>query len=71
MPRKGPNGEYAPLPGPLARSPKEAQDIYEAALENAEAEYGGDEARAHRVAWAAVKRKFEKVGDHWEPKGPR
>lgn len=71
MPNKGPDGEYAPLPSTLARSPKKAQDTYEEALENAEREYAGDEARAHRVAWAAVKRSFEKVGDHWEPKEKR
>ena len=68
MPQKGQHDEFAPLPSTLERSPQEAQDTYEAALENAEQEYAGDEARAHRVAWAAVKRKFEKVDDHWEPK---
>ena len=25
--------------------------------------------RAHRTAFAALKHSFEKVGDHWEPKG--
>ena len=68
MPNKGQNGEFAPLPSTLERSPQKAQDTYEETLEHAEEEYGGDEARAHRVAWAAVKREFEKVGDHWEPK---
>ncbi|MBV8643310.1 MAG: ChaB family protein [Candidatus Eremiobacteraeota bacterium] len=68
MPKKGKHGEFAPLPSTLERSPKKAQDRYEATLEHAEQEYGGDEARAHRVAWAAVKHGFEKVGDHWEPK---
>lgn len=71
MPNKGSKGEYAPLPSTLERSPKKAQDIYEEALENAEREYGGDEERAHRVAWSAVKHSFEKVGDHWEPKRKR
>jgi hypothetical protein len=28
----------------------------------------GDEERAHRVAYAALERKFEKAGDHWEKK---
>jgi cation transport regulator ChaB len=68
MPAKGKKGEFAPLPSTLERSPKKAQDTYEEVLENAEAQYGGDEERAHRVAWAAVKHSFEKVGDHWEPK---
>ncbi|EKF22898.1 rho termination factor, N-terminal domain protein [Mycolicibacterium hassiacum DSM 44199] len=30
-------------------------------------EYGEGE-RAHRVAYAALKHSYEKVGDHWEPK---
>jgi cation transport regulator ChaB len=55
------------LPGTLQRSPEKAQRTYAEALESAEQEYQ-DEARAHRVAWAAVKHSFEKVGDHWEPK---
>lgn len=71
MPDKGKHGEYAPLPSTLERSPEKAQDTYEHALENAENEYGHDEARAHRVAWGAVKHSFEKKGDHWEPKAER
>ena len=71
MPKKGPHGEYAPLPSTLERSPQKAQDTYEDTLEAAEKEYDHDEARAHRVAWASVKHSFEKVGDHWEPKDER
>jgi cation transport regulator ChaB len=71
MPSKGSKGEFAPLPSTLERSPKKAQDTYEETLENAEREYGGDEERAHRVAWGAVKHSFEKRGDHWEPKDER
>jgi cation transport regulator len=26
------------------------------------------EKTAHRVAWAAVKRKYEKLGDQWVPR---
>jgi len=40
--------------------PKHAQEIYQAAYNNAWDEYGHDEARAHRVAWGAVERKYEK-----------
>jgi cation transport regulator ChaB len=69
MPQKGKDGEFAPLPSTLERSPKKAQDTYEKTLESAENTYGGDEERAHRAAWASVKHSFEKVGDHWEPKG--
>ena len=68
MPSKGKNGEFAPLPSTLERSPKKAQDTYEETLESAEKSYAGEEERAHRVAWASVKHSFEKVGDHWEPK---
>lgn len=71
MPSKGSKGEFAPLPSTLERSPKKAQDTYEQTLEHAEEEYSGDEERAHRVAWAAVKHSFEKRGDHWEPKEQR
>jgi cation transport regulator ChaB len=56
------------LPSTLARSPEKAQRTYLETLESAEKTYGGDEERAHRAAFAAVKHSFEKVGDHWEPK---
>ena len=68
MPSKEKDGEFAPLPSTLERSPKKAQDTYEQTLESAEKTYDGDEERAHRAAWASVKHSFEKVGDHWEPK---
>ena len=68
IPSKGKDGEFAPLPSTLERSPKKAQDTYEKTLESAEKSYDGDEERAHRAAWASVKHSFEKVGDHWEPK---
>ena len=55
------------LPGTLERSPAKAQRTYEKALDAAHEQYG-DEERAHRTAFAAVKHSFEKVGDHWEPK---
>ena len=56
------------LPSTLARSPEEAQETFVKTLESAEETYDGDEGAAHRVAFAAVKHSFEKVGDHWEPK---
>ena len=40
--------------------PRHAQEIYRAAFNNAWEEYEHDEERAHRVAWAAVKEKYEK-----------
>jgi cation transport regulator ChaB len=71
MPRRRGADEFAPLPSTLERSPKKARDTYEATLESAERTYAGDEERAHRVAWAAVKHSFEKHGDHWEAKDER
>ena len=56
------------LPGTLKRSPRKAQRTYAETLDSAEETYEGDEARAHRTAWSAVKHSFEKVGDHWEEK---
>ena len=58
----------ADLPSTLKRSPAKAQRTYAETLESAEQTYDGDEARARRTAWAAVKHSFEKRGDHWEPK---
>jgi cation transport regulator len=40
--------------------PKHAQEIYQAAYNNAYEEYNKDEERSHRVAWAAVRNKYEK-----------
>jgi cation transport regulator ChaB len=59
------------LPGTLERSPRKAQRTYAKALDSAHEEYEGDEARAHRVAFSAVKHSFEKEGDHWEPKAEK
>lgn len=57
--------------------PKHAQDIYKEAFNSAYDEYKdakdrhGDETReevAHKVAWAAVKKKYEKgADDRWHP----
>jgi cation transport regulator ChaB len=56
------------LPSTLRRSPKKAQETWEKTHDSAVETYGEGE-RAHRTAFAAVKHSFEKVGDHWEPKG--
>ena len=57
--------------------PKHAQEIYQAAFNNAWDEYAdpeerrGDDSREavdHKVAWAAVKQKYEKEGDQWVAK---
>jgi cation transport regulator len=57
--------------------PKHAQEIYLAAYNNAWDQYrspedrAGDDDRetvAHKVAWSAVKQKYEKQGDRWVAK---
>jgi len=57
--------------------PKHAQEIYQAAFNSAWEQYDkpeerrGDASReetAHRVAWAAVKEKYEKQGEQWVAK---
>ena len=40
--------------------PAHAQDIFREAFNHAWDEYAGEEARAFRVAWAAVKREYRK-----------
>ncbi|MCC8336061.1 ChaB family protein [Streptomyces sp. R1] len=55
------------LPSTLERSPQEARRTWIKAHDSAVEEYGEGE-RAHRVAYGALKHKFEKVGDHWERK---
>jgi cation transport regulator ChaB len=55
------------IPSTLQRSDEKAQRRFAKAHDSATDEYG-DEQRANRVAWAAVKHTHEKVGDHWEPK---
>jgi cation transport regulator ChaB len=55
------------LPSTLARSPAKAQRTFAKAHDSAAEEYGEGE-RAHRVAYAALKHSFEKVGDRWEAK---
>ena len=48
--------------------PPHAQDIFREAFNHAWGQYAPDEGAAFRVAWAAVKRKYEKRGDTWVPR---
>ena len=51
-----------------AHLPTHAQGIYREAFNHAFAAHAGDphqEERAHRIAWAAVKRSYVKVGGSW------
>src|SRR5690348_9951606 len=56
------------LPSTLRRSPRKAQETWIKTHDSAVETYGEGE-RAHRTAFASLKHSFEKVGDHWEPKG--
>lgn len=74
-----PYNKLAELPDSvLDNLPKHAQEIYQAAFNSAWDQYDQPEERrgnasreetAHRVAWAAVKEKYEKQGDKWVAKG--
>jgi hypothetical protein len=55
------------LPSTLQRSPAKAQRTFAKTYDSAADEYGDGE-RAARTAFSSLKRGFEKVGDHWEPK---
>lgn len=57
--------------------PKHAQEIYKEAFNSAWEQYDkpeerrGDDSReetAHKVAWSAVKKQYEKQGDRWVKK---
>lgn len=64
-----PYATIADLPESLRRHlPDHAQDIYRAAFNHAYAAHADDPRReeaAHRIAWAAVKRSYLKVGNSW------
>ncbi len=55
------------MPRTIARSPSKAKRTWAKAHDSAVKTYGEGEA-SHRVAYAALKHTFEKVGDRWEPK---
>lgn len=73
MPKTGKDGRprKGELPSTLERSEEKAQRTFAEAHDSALESYEGDEQRAHRVAYAAVKHSYEKVGDHWEAKPER
>ena len=52
------------LPDTLKRSSKKAQETWIKAHDDAVEEYG-EGGRAHRTAWAVVKRRYHKKGDRW------
>ncbi len=66
MPKTGRDGraKKSELPSTLQRSGRKAQQTFAEAHDAALEQYDGDESRAYRVAFAAVKHTHEKVGDH-------
>jgi cation transport regulator len=48
--------------------PKHAQEIYKEAFNSAWDQYDHEEARAHRVAWGAVKHEYKKDNGKWKKK---
>ena len=60
-----PYSTNAELPAAVRRSlPARALDIYRRAFNQAHLR-SGDEKVAHRVAWAAVKKSYQKLGEAW------
>ena len=70
MPKTTRSGDarQSELPSTLQRSDAKAQRTYAKAYDAAIDQYDGDEERAHRVAFAALKHTHEKVGDSWRPR---
>jgi cation transport regulator ChaB len=64
---KGGQPKKDELPSTLQHSSAKAQRTFTKAHDAAADQYGSEE-RAHRVAYAALKHSFEKVGDRWLPK---
>ncbi len=64
-----PYASNADLPEAIrAHLPEHAQDIFRATFNHAFEAHRGDprqEEAAHRIAWAAVKRRYVKAGDRW------
>ena len=75
MPRDPRDAAVDDLPASIRRSlPLHAQEIFRAAFNAAWESYGRKdpghrEEIAHRVAWAAVKRRYRKVAGDWVPIG--
>lgn len=73
-----PYNKISELPDPVKNAlPKHAQEIYMAAFNSAWEKYkdpderrgsAGREETAHKIAWSAVKREYEKKGEEWQKK---
>jgi cation transport regulator len=68
-----PYDSNAELPvGVRMHLPPHAQDIFRSAFNHAFAAHAGEpdrEEAAFRIAWAAVKRGYVKIGDTWTERG--
>jgi cation transport regulator ChaB len=64
---KDDHAKKSELPSTQQRSGRKAQDTFAKTYDSALEEYGEEE-RAARTAYSALKHTHEKVGDHWEPK---
>jgi cation transport regulator ChaB len=64
MPRSSRYRQADELPFTLQRSCREAQELFTSAHASA-VQIHGEGNRAYRVAYAALKEKFEKRDDHW------
>jgi cation transport regulator ChaB len=64
---KSGHAKKSELPSTLKRSGRKAQETFAKAHDSAMESYGEEE-RANRVGYSALKHTHEKVGDHWEPK---
>lgn len=53
------------LPAGAQKLPGYAKRIFRAAFNSAYKQYSGDETRAFKTAWSAVKTKFQKKGSRW------
>lgn len=68
-----PYGSNRELPSSVrSHLPAHAQDIFRKAFNDAWVRYAATGSRreevAHRVAWAAVKKTYQKLGQSWVPK---
>ncbi|MGV9800831.1 ChaB family protein [Mycobacterium sp. NPDC003449] len=72
MPKTSKQGQAkkSELPSTLQKSDAKAQRTFAKAHDSAVESYG-EGRRAHRVAYAALKHSYERVGDHWEAKKRR
>jgi cation transport regulator ChaB len=68
---KSGSAKQSELPSTLQKSDDKAQRTFAKTYDSAAEQYDGDEERAHRVAYDALKHSYEKVGDHWEAKGEK